>query len=438
MVRHADDREPTGRESATRLSLHAARVGFETARLRLAQIRQDGLDARVSAYRVACRQSAQTLGVHRVSIWMLAQDASGLAAELRCMLLYELAEDRYSSGDKLLRTQCPKYFEAIEHRRVLIVEDARSDPQTADIESYLKESRVGALLDAPIYRNGIVVGVVCHEQVGGVRRWTEQEAGFATAVADMLTILSHQADQAELRAAIDAQRQLEAQHHKMQALVKLSRVVIHDLGNVLTVASLRADMLTRESDMSLASEEIAQVLRYGTQLLAQLRDFCDARSPTALVDATTTLNAMHPVLTALVGSKDISLQFSCEQSAIQLDMAKVELEQLVLNLCMNAKDAIDGRGSIEVRATRADTHLEIIVKDDGRGMDEATQARLFEPFFTTKHGHSGIGLAAVYGIVERARGRIDVSSELGTGTTFTVQLPLRAPEGVTLDHPWTL
>jgi signal transduction histidine kinase len=213
--------------------------------------------------------------------------------------------------------------------------------------------------------------------------------------------------------------------------------VIHDLGNVLTVASMRADMLTGENDLTTASDEMTQVLRYGTKLLGQLRDFCEDREPATLVDAASTLSAMQPVLSALVGGRDTLLRFTCEQAPVQLNMAKVELEQMVLNLCMNAKDAIEAGGWIEVRVRRANGYLELTVQDNGRGMDEATQTRLFEPFFTTKQGHSGIGLAAVYGIVERVRGRIDVSSELGKGTKFTVHLPLVGGGTTALDHPWS-
>ncbi len=437
MTRRLEEAGQTQRDSATHLALPAVRVGFETARLKLAQIRQEGAEARVSAYRIACRQSAQTLGVARVSIWMLSDDTAALARELRCVLLYDVRTDAYSSGGCLVREQCPAYFDAVQNRRVLVVEDAHRAPETAGLAQYLREANIGALLDAPVYRDGRVVGVVCHEHVGGARHWSEKEAGFATAVADMLTILSHQAEQAELRAAIDAQKQIEAQHHKMQALMKLGRVVIHDLGNVLTVATLRAGMLASEKDLPTASDEIGRVLGYGSTLLSQLRDFCEDRPPNSVIDAAAVLAPMQSVLSALLGGTNISLEFSCKTEPLELNMSKVELEQLVLNLCMNAKDAISGSGHIRVVAAQAGGHLELTVEDSGRGMDESTQGRLFEPFFTTKQGHSGIGLAAVYGIVERARGKIDVSSTVGAGTTFRVQLPLRpGPPDTSFDQPW--
>lgn len=364
-------------------------------------------------------------------MWLLTDDDESLL----CMLQYELSKDLFTSGDKIPRMNCPRYFDLIRSRRVIVAEDARHDERTAELLPYLESANIGALLDAPIYRDGAVIGVVCHEHIGGTRHWAEKEAGFASAVADMLTILIEQAERAELRAAIDEQRQLESQHQKMQALSRLGRVVVHDLSNVLTVASLRAGVLDSEPDIAAATEDIQQVLRYGNELLRQLRDFCEERQPTASVEVVEAMRSMGPVLTALLG-KGIEFSLSCDISPTHLSISKVEFEQLVLNLCMNAKDAIPGAGRVSVRVTKQPDQILIEVEDSGKGMDEMTQLRLFEPFYTTKAGHTGIGLSAVYGTVERAHGRIAVDSEVGKGTTFRIQLPLEPAESDTLEPPW--
>jgi two-component system cell cycle sensor histidine kinase/response regulator CckA len=408
----------------------SVRVAFETARLHLAEIRNEGKEARVAAYRIACKHSADTLQVARVSIWFLAEDDDALL----CMLQYQLAQDRFDSGEKLLRRDCPRYFEAIRSRRVVVAGDALHDEQTSELQAYLKQGNISALLDAPIYRDGRVIGVVCHEHVGASRAWTEKEAGFACAVADMLTILIQQAERAELRAAIDAQQKLEAQHQKMQALVKLGRVVTHDLSNILTVASLRAGLLNSEPDIDSASEEMVEVLRYGSELLRQLRDFCDEREPTSVVEVRSTLASLAPALSAILG-KQITFRQVCDIEPTELAVAKVEFEQLILNLCMNARDAIALNGEVSVTIGKTQEQISIEVRDNGSGMDEQTQLRLFEPFYSTKAGHSGIGLSAVYGIVERARGRIEVNSAPGKGTTFRVYLPLTT-SGASLEAPW--
>jgi two-component system, cell cycle sensor histidine kinase and response regulator CckA len=408
----------------------SVRVAFETARLRLAEMRNEEQETRTSAYRAACKQSAHTLQVERVSIWFLSDDEQSI----RCALRYFSSRDEFDSGAELERGQCASYFEAMRSRRVVVASDARQDPKTRDLSPYLEREGIGALLDAPIYRDGRVIGVVCHEHVGGTRAWTEREAGFASAVADLLTILIQQAERADLRAAIDAQRQLETQAQKMDALVRLARVVTHDLSNVLTIATLRAEEMNLEPDIKTASQEIVDVLSYGGKLLQQLRDFCERREAGGDVEAVAFLRHMEPTLRSLLG-KNIRFAFECLLQEATLTMPAIELEQLVLNLCMNARDAIKQQGEVSVRLFAVEGGVCLEVRDSGAGMDEATQVRLFEPFYSTKSGHSGIGLAAVYGIIERARGRVEVASSVGQGSTFRITLPPKA-ELPALDPPW--
>jgi two-component system, cell cycle sensor histidine kinase and response regulator CckA len=394
------------------------RLGYEAARLRLAKIHDEGRETRGNASRIACEHSARTLEVDRVSIWFLSDDEECI----HCSVLFELESNRFSEGLVIPRRESPTYFDAIRASRVMIVEDVHTDTRTAGLGDYLSKHHISALLDAAIYRDGQVVGVVCHEQVGAPRAWTEADAGFACAVADMLTILFAQAERAELRAEVEAQRELNAQHNKMRALTQLGRVVVHDLGNLLTVALLRAEALSHDPG-SEASGEIAEVLRYSTRLLRQLQDFSNERAPGGIVDVGKAIRGLGSTLTALFG-KDIDFKMLCAVEGVTLALAQVELEQLVLNLCTNAFEAMSGPGRAEVIATRDSGYVMLVVSDSGRGMDEATLERLYEPFFSTKAEHTGIGLAAVYGTVARVGGTIHVSSLVGHGTTFHVRLPI--------------
>lgn len=410
----------------------SVRLAFETARLRLAEIRAEGEQARVSAYRSACEQSARTLDVARVSIWFLSEDGESLV----CALAYDRDAGGFEMGGELKRAEAERYFDAVRSRRVIVAGEATSHPQTEQLGAYLRKGKVGALLDAPIYRDGEVIGVVCHEHRGGPRQWTEREAGFASAVADLLTILIQQAERAELRAALEAQRQMEAEHRKMEALMRMGRVVLHDLSNVLTIAGLRAAELEGNRAKQGADDvNIADVIGYGGKLLSQLRAFCERREPTSQVEVASALRTLEPTLRTLLG-KSIQLDFNCEVPETHLVMAPIEFEQLVLNLCMNAKDAMQDKGWIGVTATREGEVLTLEISDDGCGMDEATQARLFEPFYSTKAGHTGVGLSAVYGIVDRAGGRIMVKSEEGQGTTFRIELPLGSASS-DFEQPWS-
>jgi hypothetical protein len=171
-------------------------------------------------------------------VWRLKDD-DGV---LDCAVRYSRSRDHFERGGTLRRTDCSRYFAAMLSRRVISAEDAVHDPKTAELASYLRAEGIGALLDAPIYRDGAVIGIVCHEHCGGTRRWTENEATFASAVADMLTILVEQAELAELRAALEQERHAQARADKMVALQRLGRVLAHDLNNVLMVAMSRNEV----------------------------------------------------------------------------------------------------------------------------------------------------------------------------------------------------
>jgi two-component system, cell cycle sensor histidine kinase and response regulator CckA len=412
----------------------SVRVAFETARLRLSHILAEGQEARLTAYRSACEHSARTLAVDRVGIWFLNERGDALTRVLQ----YTLSTNSFDQGGEIQRRGAERYFEALLSRRVVAAADTLRDPRTSQLESYLLRERVAALLDAPIYRDGRVIGVVCHEHVGGVREWTEREAGFASAVADLLTILIDQAERAELRAALDAQREAAAQNQKMQALVRLARVVVHDLANVMMVASLRAGDIETEDDPREASREVVDVLAYGNKLLGQLRTFCNPRGSAgpSEVDAVLLLRGMEGTLRSLLG-KSVAFSLHCSLPSLMLAISPVELEQLVLNLCMNAKDAtheLPG-ASVSISLALDGDVATLTVADNGCGMEESAQLGIFEPFYTTKPGHSGVGLSAVYGIVERAHGRIALTSAPRQGTTFRVTLPVgeQAPPS---QPPW--
>ena len=102
-----------------------------------------------------------------------------------------------------------------------------------------------------------------------------------------------------------------------------------------------------------------------------------------------------------------------------------QLHQVLMNLCTNAIQAMEGKGTLRVTLETVDTRAQLSVADTGSGMDEATIARIFEPFFTTKEvgKGTGLGLSLVYGIVTDAGGAIDVASRVGQGSTFTIYLP---------------
>jgi CheY-like chemotaxis protein len=131
------------------------------------------------------------------------------------------------------------------------------------------------------------------------------------------------------------------------------------------------------------------------------------------------------IRTSLSSSIKLELELAKDLPAIECDAS--QLQQLVMNLAINAGEAIEGQGTVTITtlARQSDAEPQVIlrVKDTGCGMDETTQARIFDPFFTTKFTGRGLGLAAVLGIIRSHKGSIAVDSTPGVGSTFTVVLP---------------
>ena len=133
----------------------------EQARLEIARL--DPAGGLVAVFRRACELAAETLEVERVGVWMFADDGKAL----RCVNLYERSRGEHSEGVTIRVADFPSYFAALEQRKSIPAEAAATDPRTAELcEPYLKPLGITSMLDAPIFQNGGVIGVVCHEHTG--------------------------------------------------------------------------------------------------------------------------------------------------------------------------------------------------------------------------------------------------------------------------------
>jgi two-component system, cell cycle sensor histidine kinase and response regulator CckA len=231
---------------------------------------------------------------------------------------------------------------------------------------------------------------------------------------------------------------------KMEAIGRLAGGVAHDFNNLLTsvmgYADLLACKLAPDNDLSRYAGEIRKAAELAAVLTRQLLAFSRKQllQPRVL-DVNAVVTDIRHMLERLIGEDvTLSMVLAPALGAIKADQGQVE--QVILNLVVNARDAMPqgGRITIETAAVvlnenYASTHLAInpgphvmlAVSDDGQGMDEATLARIFEPFFTTKEKGkgTGLGLATIYGIVKQCGGTLWVYSEVGQGTTFKVYFP---------------
>jgi two-component system, cell cycle sensor histidine kinase and response regulator CckA len=247
---------------------------------------------------------------------------------------------------------------------------------------------------------------------------------------------------------ITKRKQLEEQlrqSQKMEAVGSLAGGVAHDFNNVLTAIAGYSEILFRELgdddprrkrvvEIQLASERASALTR---QLLAFSRK--QVLQP-QLVDLNDVVTGIEPMLRRLI-REDVGLE--ADRSAVPLTVLADpgQLDQVVLNLALNARDAMPWGGALRIRVgvvslepseaeplgLRPGRHCYLSVSDTGVGMDEETQRRVFEPFFTTKPAGkgTGLGLSTVYGIVRQSGGAVSIASTLGHGSVFTAYLPER-------------
>lgn len=251
---------------------------------------------------------------------------------------------------------------------------------------------------------------------------------------------------------ITVQKQLEEQllqTGKMEAIGQLAGGVAHDFNNLLTVIRGYSDLLRKQPELSPASieqvDEILEAARRASELTRQLLAFGRGQVlQLRNVNLNTVLGGMERLLRRLLG-EDMDLVIARDEDLGLVKADPGQMEQVIMNLAVNARDAMPAGGRLTIRTANADLgegeaaehgvaagpYVMLSVSDTGAGMDKETVARVFEPFFTTKEPGegTGLGLAMVYGIVKQSGGDVRVLTAPGRGTTFKIYLP-RLTKGV--------
>ncbi|HET8770993.1 MAG TPA: ATP-binding protein, partial [Gemmatimonadaceae bacterium] len=238
------------------------------------------------------------------------------------------------------------------------------------------------------------------------------------------------------------------QAQKLEAVGRLAGGIAHDFNNILAAIITHAQLVRDDlaSDHESASDllEIEQTAQRGAVLTRRLLSFSRPEAGELRAqELTAVVRGMEPMLRRLLVGQ-VELQLDLADTGLWVRTAEGQLEQILMNLAINARDAMPEGGVVHVstranivrpgeRATARGTHTgrwaELVVHDEGIGMDEDTLARLFEPFFTTKPSGlgTGLGLATVRGIVRALGGHVSAESRVGEGATLSVLLPLVAP-----------
>lgn len=280
--------------------------------------------------------------------------------------------------------------------------------------------------------------------------------GETRSVMQSIVLFDRPQGKAFLNISIDVteQRALEArlsQFNRLDSIGRFAGGIAHDFNNILAAIIGNAELALSAPDEGGGTaprlRSILEAARKASELTGQLLAFgrMQAAAPHR-IEANAAVSGILQMIGRLIG-EDISIEWSPGDGVWPIEADPVQVDQIVMNLCLNARDALEGSGRIVVETANAAVSAEdaaskagaepgdfvrVSVSDTGKGMSPETLSKIFEPFFTTKPPGkgTGLGLATVYGIVKQCRGWIEVKSALGEGTRFDVHLPRhRMPEG---------
>ncbi|WP_277984456.1 PAS domain-containing protein [Sphingomonas faeni] len=348
------------------------------------------------------------------------------------------------------------YIDDLKRGEEVCVADARTDPRTGTTTTALEALDARAIINMPVMENGRLVAML-YIASAGARRWRPDEVEFIREVAERTRIATQRrlsehalstlaasleqqvaARTSELQTAEDALRQSQ----KMEAVGQLTGGVAHDFNNLLTVIRSATDLLKRP-DLSAERREryidaISDTADRAAKLTGQLLAFArrQALQP-EVIDVGQSLRVISDMLGTLTGSR-IVIAIDLPDTACFTNVDPSQLDTALVNMAVNARDAMEGAGRIDITvrsaglipAVRSHPAVEgrfiaIAMADSGSGIEPDKLERIFEPFFTTKGvgQGTGLGLSQVFGFAKQSGGDITVESEVGRGTVFTLYLP---------------
>jgi two-component system cell cycle sensor histidine kinase/response regulator CckA len=374
----------------------------------------------------AARLVAQTLGLKFCSVLQRRPDGSALDhcagvgfGDERGPLVVRITERR-QAGRTVIAGES------------VVVSDYAADerfPETDLQRRFDVRSGVTVLIPGLVHPFGVLAAFDDR-----AREYTQAEVHFLQAVAHFISaaVARHRSDVAG------------RQSQRLEAVGRLASSVAHDFNNLLTAITAFGELV--HSGLSIDDplrEDVDEILKASSRaanLTRQLLTF--SRQQVLLpreVDLNDIVRDMEPMIRQLVG-KSVELVLSLASDVVPVMADPTQIEQVMLNLCVNARDAmpvggriviatknahVDAAHVIEYAVERTGHYVSLTVEDSGEGMDAETKSHIFEPFFTTKGPErgTGLGLATVYGIVTQSHGGIAVYSSPGRGTTFRILLP---------------
>jgi len=431
-------RDVTERENIrSALELH---VQLET---RIAALSRFFIDVEIDAIRVGIEDGLAGIAdlADAQHIWMYSFETNGGSAELFDWWHKEDVTQKPVAASKSVAT-FPYSTSLLRSGRVYQVADVDSLPdEAANERTDMLERGVRSILGIPIMSCGRFVGFLGFESFDRETNWPEESIMMLRMVGEIFYSALRR------RRAVEDLRQSQSQllqSQKMEAVGTLAGGIAHDFNNHLAVMLANARFVRQEveaePEVVAAIDDFERSADHCAQLTRSLLAF-SRRSPVEIVpvEVANLVNEVEELVRPLLPSTiRFETELMPELGSFAVD--RVQIQQVLVNLLVNARDAMPEGGLIRLDACRrpilsseattegldeSREYVVLSVRDAGHGMDAATQSRVFEPFFTTKgmDNGTGLGLAMAYGIVRQSEGAITVESRVGQGSTFRIYLP---------------
>lgn len=385
----------------------------------------------------------------------------------RSQEIFSTAEKVASIGAVALDFRTNLWEWSDEAFRLYGLDPARFTPSLESFPALIHPDDRDALLGAiPLAKQGITPPPMEYRIIrpDGAERLLRREATLAReANGEILGIVGTLQDITDIRAN-ERERELLQERiregQRLEAIGQMTGGISHDFNNLLTVILGNSDVLSRNLPKASPLQEMVDLTRLaaerGAQLTNRLLAFSRKQALTPkVVDVSALISGIEGLMRRALG-EEIDLSISCERSLWHSYIDSSQLENALLNLVVNARDAMPSGGSLTIQvckisfdsqgdsiaaivddseATSAGDYIKIVVTDTGVGMTEETRQRAFEPFFTTKDvgKGSGLGLSMVYGFIRQSGGQVAIGSGIGLGTSVTLLLP-RATECAAQDE----
>lgn len=324
-----------------------------------------------------------------------------------------------------VRVTDPMVQEAFKFKKPVLINHAATDSRMH--KETVKTANINAIIIAPLLEDNQPIGFITAEYNQRQGVFSDLDATLLTGVARLATTIVKGENMAAERAVLDNR---VAELQRFEPLGRLAGGLAHDFNNVLTIVLGYCDLIQltqSEQDRDTYIDSIVTTVLKASNLSQQLLTFSKGgTSAPEPLNLGTTLAELSPLLTDLLPDT-ISLTMDLPSDPAWVFADSSEMTQLVMNLVLNARDAITGPGSITVNLTTGQLIVCLEISDSGSGIDDAILKQMFDPFFSTKDERGiGLGLANVEAIVTRTEGKIEVESS-EAGTVFRIRLPEHEP-----------